>query len=395
MSEAKTISILGATGSIGQNVLDVMRQHPERFELVAMSAHRNVARLVEDAKAFKPKAICVSDDAFFKEVKEALAGLPIQLLGGESGLLEMAAMDVDICIAAIVGAAGLRPAFEAVKHCGSLALANKEALVCAGELLIQQCEAHDTHLLPVDSEHNAIHQLLQNRPAQEIESITLTASGGPFLKRDIATFDAITPSEAVAHPNWSMGAKISVDSATMMNKGLELIEAFHLFPFTPSQLKVVIHPQSIIHGMVNFVDGSTLAQMGNPDMRTPIAYCMGFPARMSSGAKPLDLAEMSRLDFSALDEVRFPALKLAYAAMEQGQSACVALNAANEVAVDAFLREQVSFSAITEIVTQALDSHEVYEIGSLDDVMAVDAQVRKDIEALVLNMEPRRSAVRA
>lgn len=377
MTQPKTISILGATGSIGQNVLDVMRQHPQRFELVAMSAHRNVAQLVKDAKAFSPKVVCVSDDSLYMQTKEALAGTHIQVMGGESGLLEMAALEVDICVAAIVGAAGLKPVFEAVKHCERLALANKEALVCAGELLIRECKAHGTELPPVDSEHNAIHQLLQSRPAEEISSITLTASGGPFLTRDLASFDTITPSEAVAHPNWSMGAKISVDSATMMNKGLELIEAYHLFPFTPEQLKVVIHPQSIIHGLVSFVDGSTLAQMGNPDMRTPIAYCMEYPQRMSSGVAPLNLSEISRLDFSALEDERFPALKLAYAAMEQGQSACIALNAANEVAVEAFMNEQIRFPQITELVAQALERHETVAINSLEDVMAVDERVRR------------------
>lgn len=383
-SEApRKVTVLGSTGSIGRNTLDLIERNPESFEIEALTAHRNVRVLIEQARRLRPVIAVIADESGHAELKEGLAGTGIGVAAGRVALIEAAGRPVDLVMAAIVGAAGLAPTLAAVRRGATIALANKETLVCAGAFMMAEVERHGATLLPVDSEHNAIFQVLEAHQPEVIERVILTASGGPFRELSREEMAEATPAQAIAHPNWDMGAKISVDSATMMNKGLELIEAHHLFGLPEAQIEILVHPQSIIHSMVAYIDGSVLAQLGQPDMRTPIAYALAWPARMPAPVERLDLASIGQLCFEAPDTVRFPALRLARSALTMGGCAPTVLNAANEVAVQGFLDGASSFLGIAEIVERALESIPVAALNSLDDVLAVDLEARELARRLV------------
>ncbi len=376
MSERRTISILGATGSVGQSTLDLVLGAPERFEVVALTAHRDVEGLAKAARATNTKLAVVGDPALHAALAEALSGTQTRVASGDDAVTQAACSGADWTMAAIVGCAGLKSTMAALKCGKTVAFANKESLVSAGPLMMQAAAASGATLLPVDSEHNAIFQCLAGNSAKTVRKIILTASGGPFRTASLETMRAATPEMAVKHPNWSMGAKISVDSATMMNKGLELIEAHYLFATESARLGVLFHPQSVVHSMVEYIDGSVLAQMGSPDMRIPIASTLAWPDRMETRAAPLDLAAIGRLDFEEPDLVRFPALALAREAMEAGGARTCLLNAANEVAVAAFLARRIGFLAIADVVKGALDRYDPAAPASIDDVLAIDTEAR-------------------
>jgi len=377
---ATTLSILGATGSIGTNTLDVVARHPGAFEIVALTAHSNVEKLASLAREHRARFAVIGDEARFDELKDRLAGTGIHVAAGEDALVTAASEPVDCVMASIVGAAGLAPTFAAGKHAKRVALANKECLVTAGEAFMAHVKQHGCELLPVDSEHSGVFQALTTTNAGCIEQIVLTASGGPFRTWSQDEMAAATVDQALNHPNWSMGAKITIDSATMMNKGLELIEAYHLFPVQPEQLSCVIHPQSIVHCLVSFRDGSTLAQMANPDMRTPICYALGWPKRLKAPTPRLDVTAMSSLTFEAADEGRFPALALARQALATGGTAPAILNAANEIAVAAFLNRQIGFAEIVDLVGWTLEQADtlglITAVSSLKHVVGVDHEAR-------------------
>ncbi|MGV3457769.1 1-deoxy-D-xylulose-5-phosphate reductoisomerase [Sphingomonas sp.] len=372
----KRVTILGATGSVGTSTLDLIERDPAAFEVVALTANCDVAKLAGVAKRVSAKLAVVADPTCHQALAEALAGTGIAVASGPDAVCDAARMDADWTMAAIVGTAGLKPVLAALEGGQAVALANKESLVSAGDVMMQAAAATGATLLPVDSEHNAVFQCLETQNADRIARIILTASGGPFRERTLDEMRAITPEQAVAHPNWSMGAKISVDSATMMNKGLELIEAFHLFPVTPDQLDVIVHRQSVIHSMVEYVDGSVLAQLGSPDMRVPIAHALAWPRRMETPCQRLDLATIGRLDFEAPDYERFPCLKLAREALAAGGARPAILNAANEVAVAAFLARRIGFLEIAAIVSDTLDRYDPAAPDTLDQVLAIDAEAR-------------------
>ncbi|WP_292959717.1 1-deoxy-D-xylulose-5-phosphate reductoisomerase [Novosphingobium sp. UBA1939] len=377
MTGQRTISVLGATGSIGASTLDLVRRNPDAFRVVALTANAQAAELAALAREFRAEVAVVADEARLPELREHLAGSGVEAAGGPTALVEAAARGADITVAAIVGCAGLAPTMAAIEQGKVIALANKEALVSAGEVMTAAVARTGATLLPVDSEHNAIFQCLQGNDAANVRWITLTASGGPFRDWPAERLALATPAEAVKHPNWSMGAKISVDSATMMNKGLEFIEAFHLFPVGVERLRIIVHPQSIVHSMVEYRDGSTLAQLGPSDMRVPIASALAWPARMDTPCAPLDLAAIGELTFRAPDETRFPATRLAREAVTAGGSAPAVLNAANEIAVAAFLAGQIAFTDIAENAARVLDSMNDFSApGSLDDVILVDRAAR-------------------
>ena len=377
MTGQRTISVLGATGSIGASTLDLVRRNPDAFRVVALTANAQAAELAALAREFRADVAVVADEARLPELREHLAGSGVEAAGGPAALVEAAARGADITVAAIVGCAGLAPTMAAIEQGKVIALANKEALVSAGEVMTAAVARTGATLLPVDSEHNAIFQCLQGNDPANVRWITLTASGGPFRDWPAERLARATPAEAVKHPNWSMGAKISVDSATMMNKGLEFIEAFHLFPVGVERLRIIVHPQSIVHSMVEYRDGSTLAQLGPSDMRVPIASALAWPARMDTPCAPLDLAAIGELTFRAPDEVRFPATRLAREAVTAGGSAPAVLNAANEIAVAAFLAGQIAFTDIAENAARVLDSMNDFSApGSLDDVILVDRAAR-------------------
>ena len=372
----RTLSIFGATGSVGLSTLDLVRQHRDKYRVVALTANGNAADLARLAREFEPEVAVVADESAHPALKAALAGTPTKAAAGPVALIEAAQMGADWTMAAIVGCAGLPPTMAAIEAGKTVALANKEALVSAGDLMMAAVERSGATLLPVDSEHNAIFQCLAGGRIDQVRKITLTASGGPFRTFSLDQMRAVTPAQAVAHPNWDMGAKISVDSATMMNKGLEVIEAHHLFPVGLDKLDIVVHPQSVIHSMVEYVDRSTLAQLGSPDMRIPIASALAWPERIETNSLPLDLAKIGRLDFEQPDLVRFPALRLARAAAEQGGATPAILNAANEVAVAAFLAGQVGFLDIARIVEQTLSGYVPNAPHSLDALFSIDAAAR-------------------
>jgi len=372
----RTISILGATGSVGASTLDLIRREPAKWRVVALTANGNAADLARLAREFSAEVAVVADETSLPELREALAGTGIAAAGGAGALVEAAARPADITLAAIVGCAGLAPTMAAIEQGRTVALANKEALVSAGDVMLAAVRKHGATLLPVDSEHNAIFQCLAGNSYEHVRSITLTASGGPFRDWSAEQLAAATPAQAIKHPNWDMGAKISVDSATMFNKGLELIEAHHLFPVGLEKLRIVVHPQSVVHSMVEYRDGSTLAQLGPSDMRVPIASCLAWPQRMDTPCAPLDLAALGELTFRAPDEVRFPATRLCRLAAEAGGAVPAVLNAANEVAVAAFLGGQVSFTRIAAMVETMISRYEPAAPASLDDVIAVDAEAR-------------------
>jgi 1-deoxy-D-xylulose-5-phosphate reductoisomerase len=385
------VTILGATGSVGRSTLDLIARAPERYRVEALTAHSNADGLAAAARTHGARLAVVGDPACYRRLKEALAGSDVAVAAGSEGLAEAAARPADWVMAAIVGAAGLGPTLTAVRRGAMVALATKECLVCAGALLMAEVASSGAMLLPVDSEHNAIFQALRGEAAESIERLILTASGGPFRGHTLAEMAAVSPREAVAHPNWSMGAKISVDSATMMNKGLELIEAYHLFGLQQDQIEILVHPESIVHSMVAFRDGSVLAQLGQPDMRIPIAYTLGWPERISVPTPRLDLGRIARLTFEAPDPARFPALRLAEEALRQGGTAPTVLNAANEIAVGAFLAGRIGFLDIAALVEAALEACAGLQAESLDDILAVDALARRRTETLVADWSPPRA----
>jgi 1-deoxy-D-xylulose-5-phosphate reductoisomerase len=372
----KTVTILGATGSVGSSTLDLIEREPERFEVVALTANCDVPKLAAAAIRTRAKRAVVADAACLDSLRAALAETGIEAAGGPEAVCETAAMGADWTMGAIVGCAGLRPIMAAIESGGTVVLANKEPLVSAGRVILAAAERAGATLLPADSEHNAIYQCFDFSRPERVRRIILTASGGPFRDASRDAMAAMTPEQAVAHPNWTMGAKISVDSATLMNKGLELIEAAMLFPIPEERIEVVVHRQSVIHSMVEYVDGSTLAQLGPSDMRVPIAHTLAWPDRMTTPMPPLDLIAIGRLDFEAPDEGRFPALRLARAALKAGGAAPAILNAANEIAVAAFLDRRVGFLQIAAIVEDTLNCYDPAAPGSLDAVLAIDAEAR-------------------
>ncbi|HEA26352.1 MAG TPA: 1-deoxy-D-xylulose-5-phosphate reductoisomerase [Ectothiorhodospiraceae bacterium] len=390
-STVRGITILGSTGSIGLSTLDVVARHPERFEVIALTANSQVERLFEQCQSYRPKYAVMANPDAAEQLQSKLdaSGSETEVLSGVEGLERVASLDeVDDVMAAIVGAAGLRPSIAAARAGKRILLANKEALVMAGDLFMAEVKAHDAVLLPIDSEHNAIFQCMPKNYATGLSEvgvahILLTASGGPFIDRDIATLESVTPEEAVAHPNWSMGRKISVDSATMMNKGLEVIEACWLFGASAEQIQVVIHPQSVIHSMVQYIDGSVLAQLGNPDMRTPIAHALGYPQRIKSGVDHLNIFDIARFDFKEPDMQRFPCLRLAYEALTAGGTAPAILNAANELAVEAFLQGRLGFMEISTIVEKSLEQLAVSPVTDLGALLRVDAEARDVAKELI------------
>lgn len=375
-----TITILGATGSIGTNTLDVVARHRDRFEITALTAQSNVDKLAQLAKRHHAKHAVIADETRYQDLKDALSGTGIEPAAGSAAVVDAARQPVDCVMAAIVGAAGLAPTFAAAEHAKRIALANKECLVSAGDAFMSHIANHGCELLPVDSEHSGVFQTLADGSHGGIERITLTASGGPFRDWSSRQMAAATVDQALNHPNWSMGAKITVDSATMMNKGLELIEAFHLFPVTAEQLDCVVHPQSIVHCMVTFADGAMLAQLAMPDMRTPIAYALGWPDRLVVPTQRLDYETLSGLTFESADATRFPSLRLARQALVTGRGAPAVLNAANEVAVSAFLDGRLKFGQIAELVAWVLEAAEtrglMRDLSSLQDVCSVDHEAR-------------------
>ncbi|MGE5064094.1 MAG: 1-deoxy-D-xylulose-5-phosphate reductoisomerase [Myxococcales bacterium] len=376
----RKIAILGATGSIGKSVLDLVQRSPERFEVVAVTAASNVQALADIARRTHAKLAVIADDSHLPQLEQLLAGSGCRAAAGEEGLIEAASGEAEFVIAAIVGCAGLKPTMAAVEAGKTIAIANKEALVTAGRLMIGAARASGATLLPVDSEHNAIFQCFAGNRREDVSKLILTASGGPFRTASADFIDAATPEQAVAHPNWSMGAKISVDSATLMNKGLELIEAHYLFDLPSSRIDVLIHPQSVIHSMVEFVDGSVLAQLGSPDMRIPIAYALAWPERIETPAQRLDLASIARLDFEKPDLERFPALRLARSGLESGGAAPIVLNAANEIAVASFLAGRIRFNEIVRLVSWALDSGLSGAPNSIAEVLEIDRRTRQQVD---------------
>ena len=376
-NKIRTVSVLGSTGSIGCNTLDLVARYPDHYRVMALTANRNVSELAEQAIRFNAKVAVVADESCYQDLKEALAGTNIKVGAGREALIEAASLPSDWVMASIVGAAGLDPTLSAIRRGAIVALANKECLVCAGDLVMKEVVEHNATLLPVDSEHNAIFQVFDFEQPEKISHVTLTASGGPFYQMSVEEMEKVTPQQAVSHPNWDMGAKISVDSATMMNKGLELIEAYHLFPVSEDKIEIIVHPQSVIHSMVSYVDGSVLAQLGSPDMRTPISYTLAWPERIGTPAKQLDLARLGRLDFFEPDPVRFPALKLAREALQTGGSAPTILNAANEIAVHAFLEGKIGFLEISRIVEKTLGVMGSVELKCLQTVLEIDREARR------------------
>ncbi len=388
----KQVTILGATGSIGQSTLDIVARHPTQFAIHALTANSNCSKMQQLCRRFKPRFAVMSGSASAEHLAAEIADLPTEVLAGKAGLSEVAASaDSDIVVAAIVGAAGLIPTLAAIRAGKRVLLANKESLVMAGALFMDEVRQHGAELLPVDSEHNAIFQCL---PAGSIghsalnsgvHKIVLTGSGGPFRDFDIDDLGQVTPEQACAHPVWDMGPKISVDSATMMNKGLEMIEACWLFAIDQSDIEIVLHRQSIVHSMVSYLDGSVIAQLGNPDMRTPIANALSWPERIDSGVEPLNLLQVSQLDFTLADEARYPCLALAREAWHQGGTCMAVLNAANEVAVDQFLQRNIGFMEIPRLITRVVERSKTGPADSLDSVLQADAAARVLAQELVVS----------
>lgn len=377
----RSVSILGSTGSVGQSTVDLVKSAPDKFTVKVLTAQKNAKLLIEQAQLLKPSLVAIGDEAFYAEVKAALPG--VRVIAGRAGILEAASAQVDWTMAAIVGCAGLEPVLAAIEHSRIVAIANKEPLVAAGRIVMRAAQARGTKLLPVDSEHNAIFQVFEDNNRASIERLILTASGGPFRTWSAEQMAVATPEQAVAHPNWSMGAKISVDSATMMNKGLEVIEAHHLFGMSADKIEVLLHPQSVIHSMVEYADGSVLAQLGAPDMRTPIAHTLAWPERMATTGQRLDWRALKTLDFSAPDMERFPALKLAYEVLRAGPAACITLNAANEIAVQAFLERKIGFSDIVNVIRGTLDAMPLGRPDALADILQHDLASRELAHRLI------------
>lgn len=379
----RSISILGSTGSIGCNTIDLIERDPGSYRIEALTGNSNVAELADQAKRVGARLAVIGDETKYAELKELLSGTSVEAAAGRDAVIAAADRPADWVMAAIVGAAGLAPTLTAVRRGAVVALANKECLVCAGSLMLAEVERSGAKLLPVDSEHSAIFQVFDFDQRERIENVILTASGGPFWSSSLAEMANVTPDQAVTHPNWNMGAKISVDSATMMNKGLELIEACHLFQMPEDRIDILVHSQSIIHSMVSYMDGSVLAQLGTPDMRTPISYTLAWPQRMAAPSERLDLGKIGQLTFEAPDYKRFPAIRLAREALKTGGSASTILNAANEVAVHGFLDGQIGFLDIPKTVEATLEKIPAVPLTSLDDVYTIDAEARAVARGLV------------
>ncbi len=388
----KRVTILGSTGSVGRNTVELVAADRARFAVEALVANRNAKLLAEQARALGARRAVVADESALPELREALAGSGIEAAAGQAAVVEAAEMPADIVMAAIVGAAGLAPTLAAIRRGATIGLANKETLVCAGALVTAEVARHGAALIPVDSEHSAIFQVFDAARVDRIEKVILTASGGPFRTWTRESMAGVTPAQAVAHPNWSMGAKISVDSATMMNKGLEVIEAFHLFPVGAARIEIVVHPQSVIHSMVAYVDGSVLAQLGTPDMRMPISLALAWPDRMATPGARLDFAKLANLTFEAPDPVRFPAISLARHVLQLGGANPTILNAANEIAVAAFLAGRIGFLDIVATVDATLSAYRPPAPTDIADVVAIDAESRVRAEALVAATHGRRRA---
>jgi len=386
-SAVRTVTVLGATGSIGDSTMDLLRAAPDRYRIEALTANSNVGDLAKLAKEFDARFAAIADPSLLEDLQDALAGTGIECGAGESAIIEAAARPADWVMAAVSGAAGLKPALAAVDRGATVALANKECLVCAGDFFMQRAATAGACILPADSEHNALFQALGSGNREELVRVIITASGGPFRTWTSKDIEQATLAQALKHPNWSMGQKITIDSASMMNKGLEVIEASYLFALTPDEIDVLVHPQSIIHGMVEFSDRSVVAQLGAPDMRTPIAHCLGWPDRIVGPAAKLDLAKIGQLSFEAPDFARFPALRLAYDALRTGRGATTVYNAANEVAVAAFIEGKIKFGAIARLVEATLDgwvrSGNLAPLTSADDAIAVDHNVRNRAATLL------------
>lgn len=385
-SGPRCVTILGSTGSVGCNTVDLIERNPNAFVVEALTANRNVKLLAEQARRLNPKTVVLADPEGYKALQEALAGTDIAVAAGPEAVIEAAKQPADLVMASIVGAAGLKPTLAAVRRGATIGLANKECLISAGEVFVKEVSSSGATLLPVDSEHSAIFQVFDFDNADRVRRIILTASGGPFREFSLAEMAEVTPEQAVAHPNWDMGAKISIDSATMMNKGLELIEAYHLFPVPEDRIEILVHPQSVIHSLVDYVDGSVLAQLGTPDMRTPIAYALAWPKRMKAPSPRLALEEIGTLTFEAPDTERFPALRIARDALRAGGTAPTVLNAANEVAVHHFLDRKIGFLDIARIVEETLGIAPLDRLANLDDVAEADAEARRIAEGLVSNL---------
>ena len=383
MTSPRSVTILGATGSVGRSTLDLIERQRDRYDVLAVTARGDVAGLAEAARRVGARRAVIADPALLGSLRDALAGSGAEASAGEGAILEAAGAGADWTMAAIVGSAGLAPTMAAIRSGRTVALANKEALVSAGHLMIEAAKASGAELLPVDSEHNAIFQCFDRNRPEGVRRIILTASGGPFREKSLEEMRSATPSQAIAHPNWSMGAKISVDCATLMNKGLELIEAFHLFPLPVEAFDIVIHPQSVVHSLVEYVDGSVLAQLGSPDMRIPIAYTLAWPERMATPCERLDLVKTANLSFVAPDPMRFPALGLARQALTEGGARPAVLNAANEIAVEAFLAGRIGFLDIASIAAETLQCYAPAAPSSVEEVLEIDREARATAQALV------------
>lgn len=375
----RTITVLGSTGSVGTNTIDLITANPDGFKVRALAAGKNITLIAEQAKKLNPEFVAIADETLLADLKSALAGTAIKCGAGEAAIIEAASMNVDITVAAIVGFAGLKPVLTAIRHAKAVAIANKEPLVAAGNLVLSLAEEFGTKILPVDSEHSAIFQVLENHNRTSVKKIIITASGGPFRTATLEQMNAATIEQALAHPNWSMGAKISIDSASMMNKALEMIEAHYLFNMPADKIDVVIHPQSVIHSMVEYVDGSVLAQLGAPDMRTPIAYALSYPDRMVTTGHTLDWTKLSTLTFEKPDLVKFRAIQLAYDCMAAGAAHQIAFNAANEVAVAKFLNGAIPFGDILKTVERGLSLAPSTQPKTLGDILAADLEIRNQL----------------
>ncbi|MGH6953424.1 MAG: 1-deoxy-D-xylulose-5-phosphate reductoisomerase [Alphaproteobacteria bacterium] len=379
----RSVTILGSTGSVGGNTIDLVEREPDRFRVEALTGNRNVELLADQARRLRPSFVAVADPGSYRALRAALSGSAVELAAGPEALVEAGRRPAEFVMAAIVGAAGLEPTLAALMRGAVVGFANKETLVSAGDLVMAEARRAGARLIPVDSEHSAIYQVFDFDQSERVSRILLTASGGPFRTLERQQMSAMSPAQAVKHPNWTMGAKISVDSATMMNKGLEVIEAHHIFPVPADRIEIVVHPESVIHSMVEYVDGSVLAQLGTPDMRMPISYALGWPERMATPAARLDFAALGRLTFEAPNLDRFPALRVAREALRSGGSAPAVLNAANEVAVNGFLERRIGFLDIVRVVEETLEALPITNVATLEQVHEVDAEARTHAGGLI------------
>ncbi len=381
----RSVSIFGSTGSVGENTLKVLQAQEEKFDIQVLTANQNAPKLAVQARAVQAKNVVIANDDLYNELKGLLSDTNIKVHAGSKALNEAALLPADWTMASIVGMAGLEPLMHSLSQGNTVAIANKEPLVSAGPLVMAAAQKYGAQILPIDSEHNAVFQVYEKHNAAAIERIILTASGGPFRETELSDMKDITPDQALAHPNWEMGQKISIDSATMMNKSLEVIEANRLFDVSPNQIEVLVHPQSVVHSMIEYCDGSVLAQMGAADMCTPITNALGYPKRYKTPGEKLDLLSMNRLDFEVLDKARFPCVQLAYDCLESGLAACITLNAANEIAVEAFLSHKIAFLDIYKIIKNQLNKLEHKNVSTLDEVLMLDQDIRNRTQTVINN----------